>query len=350
MPTYTTQLVLGARIGGGHFGDVFEAQCALNGKVAVKLLRQKSGESSTDWAARSTELLGEAQKLKSAQHRNVVVVHQVVMDGHNVVHLVTEFCRGGSLEAEYLAGPFLLERVRKVATDTCAGLECVHSRNMVHRDIKPANVLLDNGIFKIGDFGLVTARLVLGYASAAGYTSHLAPEVFGPTGLTSPKTDVWALGMTLYRLLHGHNFYQDHFGLVSASDFERRIVAGGFAASLPWLPHVPDRWRKFIRKAMHDDPAQRFPSAHAMSQALAPLPILPKWHCQYAYNRVVWKYTEDGRTSTVEWEIQSPRKHVWNAARSGGGKRARSLGGTNGAIVGLAEARAALEVFFADYR
>lgn len=299
MPDYTAQLTLKGRVGGGQFGDVFEGHCPLNGKVAVKLLRQKPGESPADWATRSAELLAEAINLKSAQHRNVVTVHQVVKDAHGVVHLVAEFCNAGSVETGYLAGPLPLAKVRKIITDASAGLECIHSRAMVHRDIKPGNLLCHNGIYKIGDFGLVTDRLVRGYASAAGYVSHLAPEVFGPTGVTSPKTDVWALGMTTYRLLHGHSFFQDNFGLMTPADFEQRIVRGGFAHSLPWLPHVPEKWRKFVRKSMHDDAAQRFPSAHAMGQALAPLPISPAWECQYAYNLITWKRTVSVTPSTV---------------------------------------------------
>jgi len=351
MPVYTAQLTLRGRIGGGQFGDVFEALCPLHGKVAVKLLRQNPGESPADWASRSAELLAEAIKLKSAQHRNVVTVQQVVKDGHGVVHLVTEFCNAGSLDTDYKAGPIVLSKVRKIITDASAGLECIHNRGMVHRDIKPSNLLCHNGVYKIADFGLVTDRMIRGYASAAGYVSHLAPEVFaGGTrlvGVTSPKTDVWALGMTLYRLLHGHSFFQDHFGLLTPTDFQQKIVNGGFGASLPWLPHVPEKWRKFVRKAMHDDPAQRFPSAHAMIQALAPLAVSPSWVCQYAYNLVTWKKTESGRTTTVEWNIISPRKHKWSAIKTGAGKRTLRIAGTDAKEVNLSTARTQLEDFFA---
>jgi serine/threonine-protein kinase len=351
MPDYVAQLNLRTRIGGGQFGDVYDADCPLHGKVAVKLLRQRSGETDVDWAVRSTELLAEARKLKSAQHRNIVAVYQVVKDTRGVVHLVTEFCKSGSLEAEYLASPMTLQKARKVITHACAGLECIHSGGMVHRDIKPANILCDDGTYKIADFGLVTDRMLHGYASAVGYVSHLAPEVFdsasGAAGVTSAKTDVWALGMTLYRLLHGHCFFLDNFGLLSADDFKQKIVDGGFSHSLPWLPHIPDKWRKFIRKSMHDDPSQRFQSAHDMSQALAPLPIDPHWNCQYVYNQVTWKKSEDGRTTTVVWQIQSPRKHIWTANRSGGGKNPRCVGGTRGTVISTAEARKQLEDFFA---
>jgi serine/threonine protein kinase len=50
---------------------------------------------------------------------------------------------------------------------------------MLHRDIKPGNLLRSlSGVTKIGDFGLVTDDIILGYGSIAGYQDHLAPEVW----------------------------------------------------------------------------------------------------------------------------------------------------------------------------
>lgn len=195
-----------------------------------------------------------------------------------MVHLVAEFCNGGTVEQAYMNGPLSLPQVRKIITDTCRGLEHIHSCGMIHRDIKPSNIMRHDHICKIGDFGLVSDDLILGYASADGYVCHLAPEVFGDattSGITSAKTDVWALGMTLYRLLHGDAFYQQLLAGKTHADVRKMITDGGFSRWLDWLPHIPEAWRKFVRKAMHDDTNQRFPTAHAMSQALAKLQIAP---------------------------------------------------------------------------
>jgi len=102
---YKSQLTLGGRVGGGQFGDVYEGQDQVHGKVAVKVLKQKTGESTADWAARSTALLKEAQHLKAAAHPNIVQVHNIVRDSNNdVLHLVTEFCDGGSIDTPYQNG------------------------------------------------------------------------------------------------------------------------------------------------------------------------------------------------------------------------------------------------------
>lgn len=104
--SYDSQLTLGARIAGGQHGDVYEGKDQVHGKVAVKVLRQKPGESTADWAARSAALLQEAQHLKAASHPNIVQVHNLVRHTANdVLHLVTEFCDGGSIDAIYQNGP-----------------------------------------------------------------------------------------------------------------------------------------------------------------------------------------------------------------------------------------------------
>ena len=348
---YTAQLTLKGRIGGGQFGDVFEGQCPVHGQVAVKVLKQNPGESPAEWALRSKQLMHEAQKLKTAAHPNVVQVLQVLEDStSNVVHLVAEFCNGGTVQDAYEKGPLSLPHVRKLITETCRGLEHIHSCGMIHRDIKPSNIMRHDHVCKIGDFVLVTDDLLLGYASADGYICHLAPEVFGDSttyGITSAKTDVWALGMTVYRLLNGDGFYQQLLAGKSPPEIRQMITKGGFSQWLDWLPHVPEAWRKFVRKALHDDTSQRFQTAHAMSQALAKLPIAPSWNCHFAPNKITWSRKEGNRTITVEWIIHSPRKHEWHAKRTGGGKRDVIVGGTPGKILSSREAKAQLEAFFA---
>src|SRR4030088_309089 len=107
-------------------------------------------------------------------------------------------CPGGSLQTAFEAGPMTLPAVRKAGTEVLMGLTALHARQMLHRDIKPGNVLIDaEGGAKLGDFGLVTDDLVLGYGSQAGYYDHIAFEVWHGNG-TSARSDIWAFGMTLF--------------------------------------------------------------------------------------------------------------------------------------------------------
>ena len=148
----------------------------------------------------------------------VQVYYIVKHEADDTLHLVMEMC-DASLLSTFKSGPMRLASVRKAATDTASGLHALHSRGMLHRDIKPGNLLVKRNNVKIGDFGLVTDDLIVGYGGNAGYLDHLAPEVLAG-GPTSAKTDIWALGMTIYRLLHGQRWYEESLHLQLRSRME----------------------------------------------------------------------------------------------------------------------------------
>jgi serine/threonine-protein kinase len=194
---------------------------------------------------------------------------------------------------------------------------------MIHRDIKPGNILCSGNTWKVSDFGLVTDDLINGYAAAAGYSDHIAPEVWD-RHLTSVKSDVWALGMTVYRLLNGHAFYSEHF-IKRGRDLPEEIRQGRFALKLPWLQHVPKAWKSFVRRAMNDDTDQRFQNIHDLAQALGQLSITPAWKCMFTPKKTVWTREKNNRQWEVQWVTHSVRKHTWSAI-SRGGKRDKVLG------------------------
>jgi serine/threonine protein kinase len=321
---FSSGLTKGKLIGQGFFGSVYEGLDEVHGKVAVKVLEPYPHEADSDWRTRREQLLSEAQNLREARHRNVVTVLYLVRSQHDGnLHMVTEFCDGGSLERLYKAGPVKISKTRKVVTDICLGLDALHTRGMLHRDIKPGNILFSDSRWKIADFGLVTNELILGYASDVGYMDHLAPEVHKDK-VTSVRTDVWALGMTIYRLLHGEQFYNSAF---SGKDIPDLVTSGGFARRLPWLPHIPKIWRKVIRKALHDDSSLRFDGVSDLSQAIGKISITPDWQCDFQQNLTSWTLHVKSRTVSVRWEVISSRKHIW-IAESTGGSRKRKLGGS----------------------
>lgn len=346
MSSLTSSLTLGRSLGHGYFGEVHEGVDPLHGRVAVKLLKQFSGESDAEWQIRRHDLLSEGQRLKEARHTNVVQVLNLLepTDTDQSLHLVLEYCEGGSLGAMYEAGPLTTQLVRRVATDSAMGLQAIHSRDMLHRDIKPANILLDGtGVAKISDFGLVTENLVYGYASAQGYVDHLAPEVLAGHG-TSKLTDVWAFGMTLYRLLHGHAWYRGMGRPVSS------VAAGGSASKLNWLPHITGEWRRFIRKLLHDDRASRYQNFSQVLNALGQIPVDGCWSCSYTPLATTWERIKNDKRQIIKLTAKSPRQQEWVATSqpADGSKKPRRLGSSDG-MVNAATARKQLEIFFSNH-
>lgn len=339
-----SNLQIGVCIGAGFFGEVFMGKDEVHGDVAVKVLRQRPNEPDLAWHMRKSGLLREGQRLKHANHTNVVQVINVLESPTNdEIHLVMEYCTGGSLQKLFEIGPMRTSDLRKIATGVTLGLQAIHARQMLHRDIKPGNILIDkNGIAKLGDFGLVTDNIILGYGSQAGYSDHLAPEVFAGSG-TSIRTDIWALGMTIYRLLHGADWY-------SRGTVPRDVVGdGGYADTLRWLPHVPQRWRRVIRKMLQDDPHTRYQNANQVISAIAGLPIEPDWHCTVAPLEIRWKREVGERRIFVVWQKLSLRKYTWKAWSEPKGKGNHRSMGDSASPIGQAQSERELRTFFEEH-
>ena len=233
-----------------------------------------------------------------------------------------------------------LSAARKFATEVLMGLGALHKRNLIHRDIKPANILHDaTGVARISDFGLVTDDLVLGYASQAGYSDHIAFEIW-QGGLTSIRSDIWAVGMTLYRMLHGKTWYEE------GPRPQLIVKLGKFADTLEWLPHIPSSWRRAIRTMLRDDPNARCQNSSRAQNALSSLPIEPAWVVEVTPELIRWELLSAKRKNVVEWKRHSERKHEWVAwSEPIGSGRRKTLGGSNG-VVGMRKAISELEAYF----
>lgn len=332
MTVLVTGLEIETLLGAGHYGEVYLAKEPVHGNVAAKILSRLPGEPDQEWHSRRDGLLREAQRLSAATHRNVVQVYScMAAPGGESICFTMKLCHGGSLQKAFDHGPMKLSDVRKVATEVTFGLQALHQRGMLHRDIKPANILLDaDGVALLGDFGWVTDEIFLGYAKAGGYLDHLAYEAWG-SGAASVKTDIWALGMTLYRLLHGKNWYERQ----ETPRYE--IAKGGFVNSLEWLPHIPPKWRRVIRQMMADSPTARYQTGEQLLAAFADLPIEQDWECFVSDHLIAWSRQEKQRVHKVEWIRHSSRKHEWRAWTEPVDKgRQKTMGGSSGVVGGTA--------------
>jgi serine/threonine-protein kinase len=148
-------------------------------------------------------------------------------------------------------------------------LEAAHARGIVHRDIKPENLFLTvAGGLKVLDFGIARQRgvgsgtmrgIVLG---TPGFT---APEqARGEWDVVGARTDIWAVGATLYALLTGRLVHEEQHTAAHLL----RVSMEPVPPVREIDPTVPDAIARIIDRALAFSPQQRFASAAEMRQAI----------------------------------------------------------------------------------
>ena len=190
-----------------------------------------------------------------------------------------EYLQRGSVDSVYRGRPVPLRTGVKILCDLSWGLEYAHNRDYIHRDIKPANILLGpNDIAKLSDFGLA-ARVPRGEtASPYGYLTHVAPEVFSDE-ISSTLSDVYALGVTAYRIINGDGFLPQ---INDVGELQDAILSGEYPERDHYRPYVPAKLRRIINKCMSVDPNQRYQSASAFRRQLESNEL----YCDWEWRRI----------------------------------------------------------------
>jgi serine/threonine protein kinase len=148
----------------------------------------------------------EAQALAGLEHPNIVKVFDTgEMNGQ--LFLSLEYVRGISLEdlLERTQQPLGFSFVLSVARQLASALDHAHSRGIIHRDVKPENVMIDRrGMIKLTDFGLAKPieELSKGRTIVCGTPYYMSPEQIEGRDFDH-RTDIYALGVTLFRLFSG---------------------------------------------------------------------------------------------------------------------------------------------------
>jgi serine/threonine protein kinase len=265
-------------LGQGGMGAVFEAvDERLSRTVALKQTL-----ADTDDLKRAFER--EARLLANLNHPTLPRVIDHFTEGGGQ-YLVMDYVPGLDLNAqlEEQGRPFAVEEVLRWADELLDALEYLHSHEppILHRDIKPSNLKLTaKGRIVLLDFGL--AKGIAGQMTAAtlsrsilGYSPHFAPLEQMQGEKTSPRSDIYSLGATLYHLMTG----------VKPPDALTRITDVANVQSDPLLPankvnsNIPPSVSSALAQAMMHRRDLR-PSATELRKALRehtrrPLPILP---------------------------------------------------------------------------
>jgi eukaryotic-like serine/threonine-protein kinase len=295
------------KLGNGFFGEVWLAEHeGFGADFAVKFVPAANIVS-------PTEFYREPRLLKTLEHPNVVKVHDTGRLKNGDLFIAMEYLRRGSLGAELRGDTLDLRALKQIFCGVMRGLQYAHDRGYIHRDIKPANILIgDDGIGKLGDFGLATQLGPGGMASPRFYYTYVAPEVL-TSGVTTRASDIYAMAVTIYEALNGKSYLPSPSSL---DGLKQMIIAGDFPDRTYYRLYVPKRLRRIINKGMHLDPDHRYQSAEELRHALEQIPIRAgcsektaqssfKWESQGEEEKLqVSMYAESGGTWRLETACQ----------------------------------------------
>lgn len=273
--THLYKYILKQKIGGGYFGEVWLANDAtLSTDVAVKLLDEKS--------APAAIILKEAQVGNKLNHQNVVKIHYadvVDVDGSRVVVIAMDYHANGSIVGQVNSGNFIIApRAVSLTIDILRGLEYLHDQSLFHNDIKPSNILLGSrGNALITDFGISCVSSGLAPTAApSAYLLHRAPET-AATNSISVTTDIYQVGLTLYRFLNGIDSIKDLVAKVGIDEFEKLKTQGKVPPPDGYMPFIIPALKRIIARATDPDPVLRFQTALEMRRALEKISMRGYW-------------------------------------------------------------------------
>lgn len=190
-----------AFVGKGGHGAVYRAKSPkVEQEVALKVLLQK--HAADDELIKRIHI--EAEIIRDLQHPNIVTLIDTWED-ENGLWMVMPWLGGGDLR-DYIEkyGAMPPERLSPILNQVCNALEAAHEKQIIHRDLKPDNILLDEaGNAYLTDFGIAKRMghsAITSMGVVMGSPDYLSPEQIMGYEI-SRRTDVYALGITIYELL-----------------------------------------------------------------------------------------------------------------------------------------------------
>lgn len=250
-------------VGKGGHGAVYKAVHTRNGeKVAVKVILPEHEEDST----LLVRFQQEAEIIRDLRHPNIVHLHEFWQDEEGI-WVVMQWLGGGDLR-EYLEkyGKMQPKMLAKILEQIAGGLDEAHAADIIHRDLKPDNIVLDdNGDAYLTDFGIAKR---IGYTAitsmgvVVGSPNYLSPEqIMGET--ISGRTDVFALGFTIYEMLTGTHPFDNIKNRI-------QLMMAMMQQDIPPIttldPQICDDVNELIQRAANKQADKRYPTASALAR------------------------------------------------------------------------------------
>ncbi len=260
-------------IGEGGMGVVLAAHhVALDQRVALKFLRGPAVER-PDLVQRFLREAKSAVRLKSVHVARVIDVGTL---DSGLPYMVLEYLEGSDL-AQVLRteGPLPIERAVGLLLQACEALAEAHSLGIVHRDIKPNNLFLTRGVggadlVKVLDFGIAKSATADGALtrtdSSVGSPLYMSPEQMRSPRDVDARSDLWALGVTLYELLSA----RAPFEAQTLPELVDRVTQSRHTPLALVRQDVPRELSHIVSRCLAVRPDDRFSNIAELAAALEP--------------------------------------------------------------------------------
>ncbi|WP_422734675.1 serine/threonine-protein kinase [Micromonospora sp. WMMD558] len=266
------------QLGAGGMSVVWRGYDEVLGRqVAVKVLASRLA---SDRAFRH-RIRVEAQAAARLCHPNITNVYdygESEQVGLTVPYVVMELIDGESLTGRLRRGRLPWREAVTVGAEVASALATAHARGVVHRDVTPGNIMLTATGVKVVDFGisaLVGEKEKGPDGALLGTPAYLAPERLD-NGDVSPATDVYAVGLLLYRMLTGRLPWE-----ASTTTQMLRAHMYNDPEPMPPVPGLPDEVADLVRRCLAKRPEDRPVTAEvartlaAAAGMVAAVPVSP---------------------------------------------------------------------------
>ncbi|HET7142904.1 MAG TPA: serine/threonine-protein kinase, partial [Anaerolineales bacterium] len=190
-------------------------------------------------------------------------------------YIVMRYMSEGTLEDRVGKGELKLTEIARILKRVADALDAAHLRKIVHRDVKLTNILFDStGEAFLSDFGIAKSKTFTDDDGdwLVGTPAFMSPEQ-GKGGPLDGRSDIYALGVVLYRLLTGE--------LPFSSDSTTGLINAHTDLPIPDIRQIknnlPAVWQEVVAKAMAKEPADRYATAGDFARDTAEV-VSGKWY------------------------------------------------------------------------